>query len=129
MVSKNKLKGEQAEELSLLYLQNKGYRIITHNYRSRYGEIDIIVTKDEFIVFVEVKARSKDIAAAFSSVSIRKRLKLIRTALDFLVEHPEFSEHCMRFDVIGIIARDSDRRSYIEHITDAFRVEELEDYL
>jgi len=125
----NKLKGQEGEELALIYLRNKGYQIIAQNYSCRYGEIDIITAKDGLIIFVEVKARSKDIAAAFSSVSVRKRLRLIRTALDFLRRYPEFNDYCLRFDVIGIIRSNIGRKSYIEHIADAFRVEELEDYL
>ncbi|MBQ2420070.1 MAG: YraN family protein, partial [Clostridia bacterium] len=47
--------GSAGEEYAAEVLTRKGYEIITRNYRSRFGEIDIICKNDKFIAFVEVK--------------------------------------------------------------------------
>ena len=50
--------GQNAEQKASAYLKKKGYTILEQNYRYRKAEIDIIATQDDFIVVVEVKARS-----------------------------------------------------------------------
>ena len=53
----NNALGAVGESKAAWYLKRNGYQILRTNYRCRTGEIDIIARKDEFIVFVEVKAR------------------------------------------------------------------------
>ena len=48
--------GKLAEDLAATFLESKGYEIIARNYRSGHAEIDLIVKKDIFLVFVEVKS-------------------------------------------------------------------------
>jgi putative endonuclease len=50
------LNWKEAEENAARYLKKKGYRIIDRNYRTRFGEIDIIARYGEYLVFVEVKS-------------------------------------------------------------------------
>ena len=52
--------GSAGEEYAAEVLTRKGYEIITRNYRSRFGEIDIICKNDKFIAFVEVKTRGRN---------------------------------------------------------------------
>ena len=90
------------EEHAALYLEDLGYRILTRNYRSRYGEIDIIAEKDETLVFIEVKARRSYLyGEPKDSIHIRKQKKLIQTAMIFLQEN-EWEDHDCRFDVIEV---------------------------
>jgi putative endonuclease len=121
--------GFPAEEAASNYLQRKGYLIISRNYHCRYGEIDIIALKAELIVFIEVKSRRGDMEAAFSSVSIRKRLKLIRSALHFIQNNPQYEKQCMRFDVIGAVDEKREGFFRLEHLEDAFRADGLEEYI
>lgn len=64
----NKVTGNRGEGLATEYLQKKGYEILERNYRSKWGEVDIIAktksetrnSKDEVVVFVEVKTKTTD---------------------------------------------------------------------
>lgn len=129
MATLQTIKGLRAEEFAVNYLQERGYRIISRNYYCSYGEIDIIAEKDEYIVFVEVKSRYQNLHATFSSVSLRKRLKIIRTASDYLLKHVKYQQNCMRFDVVGVIYNEDKHLYRIKLLEDAFRVDELADLL
>ncbi len=50
--------GRIGEDIAAKYLENRGYQIIQRNYRKKWGEIDIVVEKDDVLHFVEVKAGS-----------------------------------------------------------------------
>lgn len=107
--------------LAASYLQGKHYKIIAMNYRSRFGEIDLIVSNQSFLVFVEVKLRKTDkFASAFEHVDIHKQQKIRTTAEVFL------SEYCTdlqpRFDVIEIYALNgvNTKHPKINHMEDAF---------
>ena len=49
--------GNYGEELSLTYLRDKGYKIISRNFRNKYGEIDLICKIKDLLIFIEVKSR------------------------------------------------------------------------
>lgn len=53
-------KGKEGEDMAARFLMDKGYEIIARNYRYRRSEIDLIVKKDNWLIFVEVKLRSSD---------------------------------------------------------------------
>lgn len=91
------------EEYTTSYLTDMGYRIIERNYRTRYGEIDIIAEQAETIVFVEVKSRrSRIYGEPREAVSLRKQQKLLRTAMIFLQEK-HWEERACRFDVVEVV--------------------------
>ena len=69
--SNNKLKGGIGEEIACKYLINKGFCIVGRNYRKIWGEIDIIVTKDKIIHFIEVKSVTYQSVDYFNYVSHR----------------------------------------------------------
>ena len=96
-------KGSLAEVLAQNYLSLKGYTIISKNYRSRLGEIDIIAKDKGTIVFVEVKAKS---SARFGSpkwaVTQKKQKKLSILALEYLKRTGQ-SHTKARFDVVAIV--------------------------
>ncbi|PKM76606.1 MAG: YraN family protein [Firmicutes bacterium HGW-Firmicutes-15] len=110
--------GNRGEEIASRYLKEQGYRILTRNYRSRYGEVDIICTFGESIVFVEVKTRtSTSFGSPEESITRSKREHIRKVALIYLesYQHP-FKE--MRFDVIGILMNGNEPR--INHLVAAF---------
>jgi len=111
--------GKEGEDIALDFLRKKGFIIVRKNYRTAFGEIDIIAKDREVIVFVEVKTRA-DIAFGhpFEAVDKRKREKIRKVALSFMkTQKKEFPS---RFDVMSI-TRNGGRTS-IEHIQDAFEV-------
>ena len=94
--------GKEAERLAQDFLRKKGYRILTQNYRTRLGEIDIIAQEAKTICFVEVKSRAeKRFGLSKEAVDEIKQRKLIRTALAFLKEKNLTAEK-VRFDVVAI---------------------------
>lgn len=78
-------RGEQAETLAADFLHGKGLRIVARNYRSRYGEIDLIAREGTTVVFVEVRSRSSETyGGAAASITAAKREKLLKTARHYL---------------------------------------------
>jgi putative endonuclease len=77
--------GTRAEQLALSYLEARGLTPVATNYRSRFGEIDLIVRDGKTLVFVEVRMRrSTQFASAAESITAGKRRKLIATAQHYL---------------------------------------------
>ena len=54
---RNKILGRKGETLTVSYLKKRGYRILKRNFRTPFGEADIVEKDGETIVFCEVKAR------------------------------------------------------------------------
>jgi putative endonuclease len=109
--------GQAAEEQALAYLHKQGLRLLARNYRSRSGEIDLVMQQADTLVFVEVRYRqSSHFGSAVESVTAAKQRKLLSTASRFLQERA-LDVPC-RFDVVGISGRQS---TEIEWIQDAFQ--------
>jgi len=93
--------GQQGEDIALAFLLKKGFKLIQRNFRSRSGEIDLIMCNDEFLIFVEVRYRSSDrFGGALYSVDKKKQSKLIKCAQQYLLKNP--TKLGSRFDVIAI---------------------------
>ncbi|MBP3887575.1 MAG: YraN family protein [Cellulosilyticum sp.] len=102
-VPNKRVVGSYYETLASEYLVKQGYEIICHNFRSRFGEIDIIAKDHEYIVFIEVKYRkTKQFGYPREAVTYRKQRHIIRTAQYFLLTHIGREQSC-RFDVIEIL--------------------------
>lgn len=71
-------KGNLAEDKAIDFLLQNGFYIVDRNFYSRFGEIDIIATKDEVLHFVEVKS-GLDYELAVQNITPKKISKLIRT--------------------------------------------------
>ncbi len=114
--------GKAGERHVLQMLQNRGYTFVAANYRSRFGEIDIIVKDEKYIVFVEVKTRDADsLSGPLEAVTAAKRKKLVQTALLFLQEHTQLQTLQPRFDAAGVITTGKEKIiKEIQYITDAF---------
>ena len=114
--------GFWGEHLAAEYLRKKRYRILATGYRSRFGEIDLIVKNRKTLVFVEVKLRKSDsYAKARDYVDKRKQDKLRLTASLYLSENP--CELPARFDVIEVYAPEGTNTVHPEifHVEDAFQ--------
>ena len=109
-------RGLQGEDLALQHLREQGLTLLERNYRSRWGEIDLIMQDAAALVFVEVRLRAEShYGSAAESIGARKRQRLTRTAEHYL-QHQRDGR--ARFDVIAITTRDND--NHIEWIKDAF---------
>ncbi len=79
--------GRSGETRVAAFLRKSGYKIVKRNYQCRYGEIDIIAEKDEYIVFVEVKTRKKNsLISPMESVGSFKQQRILHTAQDYIVK-------------------------------------------
>ena len=111
--------GARGETVAARYLRRCGHRIINRNYRCALGEIDLITTDGDTIVFVEVKTRSDDTHAdPQESIGAAKRSRLERAAKHFLTSHRTGDFSC-RFDVVSIVWRPGESPK-IDHLPDAF---------
>lgn len=110
--------GKWGEAQAGVYLRKKGYELLAANYRSRFGEIDIIAKKDSFVVFVEVKQRKNDVfAQAQEAVTYKKQQRIKATAELWL--STEDSQLQPRFDVIEVYGG-MNTEPKINHIENAF---------
>ncbi len=111
--------GRQAERCAYRYLVNRGLTPVARNFRSRGGEIDLIMLHDACLVFIEVRyRRATHFTAPAPTIDRRKRRKIVATAAMFVAREPHFADRTMRFDVVAISA---DRHDPIDWIQDAFR--------
>ena len=74
----SRAKGNLAEDKACKFLDENGFMIIERNFYSRFGEIDIIATKDEVLHFVEVKS-GLDFESAIQNITPKKLSRLLRT--------------------------------------------------
>lgn len=79
--------GAVFENYAAEFLKSKGYVLLAQNYFSKYGEIDLIMKKENRIIFVEVKQRTTDIFGSGEyAIDFRKKRKMYFTAQKFLLE-------------------------------------------
>ncbi|MDA0705484.1 MAG: YraN family protein [Proteobacteria bacterium] len=113
--------GANAENLALTFLREKGLTPIQRNFQCRLGELDLIMLDDKCLVVVEVRFRgSKSFVSAGLTIDRRKQQKLIRTTALYLAWNPRYTNHTVRFDVVGIDVN-AHAETHVEWIRDAFR--------
>ena len=114
----NKQTGEDGEKRATDYLLSKGFAIIERNWRTKGGEIDIIAYKNDTIVFVEVKTLPNGtIDMIQRELNYQKRQRIIKTSKRFLLNHRQYSNNYVRYDVIVI---DMPGLEPVYHIENAF---------
>ena len=103
MPGKNLEFGKQAENAAVKFLKGRGYKVIKCNYKTRFGEIDIIAEDKGVICFVEVKARhSKLFGEPSEAVSAAKQRQISKAAIYYLKEN-NLLDHPARFDVASFL--------------------------
>ena len=111
--------GGHAETWALDYLVRRGLQKVARNFRSRGGEIDLVMLDGECLVFIEVRYRkSSGFLTPAITVDNRKQRKILRTAALFLSRYDRYADQTIRFDVVAITG-DEQRR--INWLRDAFR--------
>ena len=94
--------GVAGESAARRYLQKGGYRVVKANYRCLYGEIDLIVTCGELLVFVEVRTRtSGSFGTPAQSITAEKLDRLQKVALYYMQQRFGQEVPC-RFDLIAV---------------------------
>lgn len=102
MQGENQKLGAEGEEEACLYLLKKGYRKIASNFRTRFGEIDLIMEKGSALIFVEVKKRSNDLyGEPEESVVPTKKSHLAKAALHYILKN-DIRDRMIQFDVVSL---------------------------
>jgi putative endonuclease len=99
----NQSRGRDAEDLVCTYLQQQGLQLSMRNYRSPFGEIDLIMQERNTLVFVEVRYRANTrFGTPAETVDANKQARLRATAEHFLQNTPRASRKACRFDMVAI---------------------------
>lgn len=111
--------GVWGEVFAARYLRDNGYKIITGNFRSRMGEIDLVASKDKYMCFIEVKARGEEsLYEAKEAVDYSKQQRLIATSEVFMKAYPNDKQP--RFDVCEVYLDKEFKPIKINYIENAF---------
>ena len=113
MINKRRF-GIIGEKIAKDYLSQKGYHIITTNFYTRNGEIDIIAKKENYIDFREVKTRTSNIYGTPASAVNKTKIKHMSDAARVFLRLNKFNKYEIRFDVIEIFIKDG--KCKINHI-------------
>ena len=122
----NRTKGSEGEEIAVEYLRTKGYEILEKNYSVKFGEIDLIIAKDNVLVFVEVKLKTTDdFGTPEEMIGKGKLAQVQRMAQLYLMQNPEMESlyDIFRIDAVCIVGLPSQgfgevkRISHYENIT------------
>ena len=110
--------GNRGEQLVADYIRKKGYIISARNFRTKYGEIDVIAENDDEILFIEVKTRSDHTTVRpYEYVNLSKQRKIFITA-DIYLKNNGFGLQ-PRFDVAEVLVSKTGEMS-LNYIGNAF---------
>lgn len=114
MKNNNKVTGVKGETLAAEYLEKKGYKIIERNFRTRFGEVDIICSDGQILVFVEVKTKiGHDFGEPEEMVNKRK-LSQVKTMGEVYLQDNNLDCPC-RVDVVAIVLQNNGSVEKLEH--------------
>lgn len=111
------LRGHRAERVALLFLLFKGYRPLARRFSAAGGEVDLIVTRGDTIVFVEVKARDL-MDSALTAITVVKRQRFSRAARAWLSRHSWAATKTWRADAVFVAPK-----RWPRHLVAAFELE------
>jgi putative endonuclease len=115
--------GALGEQLAAEHLVRRGFEIVERNYRTRWGELDIIAFDGEVLAFCEVKTRRANPAGVnpLDGVRAMKRAQVRKMAGRWLIDRTERPRaDKLRFDAIGVIVDPAGRLLSLEHLEGAF---------
>ena len=110
-------KGKEAEDMAADFLALQGYEIVERNYRYKRSEIDLIVRKDNWLIFVEVKMRSSDAFGYPEEFVDYKKAKNIVYGAEQYTYDNNYNGN-VRYDVVAISMKNGEPE--IRHFEDAF---------
>ncbi|MFN3698757.1 MAG: YraN family protein [Dictyoglomus sp.] len=116
----NKDVAKIGEDFTELFLKKRGFKIIEKNFRTSFGEIDIIAQKNGLLIFVEVKTRkSISYGMPIEAINEKKQNRIKKIAENFIRDKRiKFNE--IRFDVMSVILSAQGEISKWEYIPNAF---------
>ena len=114
--------GKLGEDLAAEHLARRGFTVLDRNFRTRWGELDIVACDGTTIVFCEVKSRRGPSGRdPLESIRHGKRTQVRRMAGRWLVQRTDRPRACeLRFDAIGVMLDGAGRLIRLEHLEGAF---------
>jgi putative endonuclease len=110
--------GSRGESLAAEFLMKKGFEIVARNYRHRRAEIDLIIRRDNWIIFVEVKTRSSVSFGQPEEFVTALQARRIYDAAEEYIFSNNWLGH-VRFDIVSVKLRGNSGEPEIEHFEDA----------
>ncbi len=107
--------GKKGEDIACNFLESNGYEIIERNFRTKYGELDIIASKDGILVFVEVKAKTDTRTGMPYETVNKNKIKHLMRAIQFYQLTHKVKDLKMSLDVISIIIGPDNRVKELKH--------------
>lgn len=115
--------GARGEALAWNFLRKQGYSILEKNYRTRFGEIDVIAQRQGVLIFLEIKTRRDTrFGLPAEAVDWKKRQKLIRVAEAYL-QAKRLENRPARFDILSVVWNGTGEPQF-SLLEDAFTLEE-----
>lgn len=116
-MSEHNIFGKKGEDLATEFLNKKGFKIQSRNYRYLKAEIDIIALKKDVLIIVEVKSRSSEFLESIANTVTPKKIKRLVMAADhYVISHNLDVD--VRFDIITVLKKND--TYIIEHLENAF---------
>jgi len=115
----NRIKGKEGEKMASDYLRQNGYQIIDQNNSTKWGELDIIATKSDTLIFVEVKFKqTEDFGTPEEMIGKIKLMQVRRTAEMYLLTNPDIAKQFDMYQIDAIcIVEETDRITHYENLT------------
>lgn len=103
MTARHLQRGDNAEKLARLWLEQRGLKCLAANFRCKAGELDLVMLDQECLVVVEVRYRiNASRGGPLASISQAKQQKICRATQFFLRCHPSLTRHPLRFDAVAV---------------------------
>ena len=113
--------GRLGERLAAEHFERLGYRILSRNHRTRFGELDLVAADDSTTVFCEVKTRRAGSGTPWDALGGRKRSQVRSMGVAWLNEardRPRTAE--LRFDAVGVVVDARGELVSLDHLEGAF---------
>lgn len=115
----NRLKGNQGENMAVEWLVDHGYQIIERNNSTKYGELDIIASKNNILIFVEVKFKqTEDYGTPEEMIGKNKLNQVRRTAELYLLTNKDIAKQFDKYQIDAVcIVEETERINHYENLT------------
>ena len=114
----NRMVGKEGEEIAADYLRKKEYKIIENNYQTKFGEIDLIATKNNILVFVEVKLKqTEDFGTPEEMIGSSKLSQVQRMAEFYLMDNPGIAKKYDSYRIDAVCIVQGSRITHYENLT------------
>lgn len=118
MKQQNYQVGKIGEEIAARHLREKGYKILEKNWKTKFGELDLIASKNTILVFVEVKLKiGEDFGTPEEMITHHKLQQVQNTAISFLQQNPKIEKQHSgyRIDAVCIVLDSNREVERIDH--------------